>query len=129
LAHDFGLPERYLQIPSLALGGHESILHLLFAVMELCKMQQLAHCQTTFSSTKVTNVKNRPTGGHSVELRSGLYGLALLLGELVFEPLFLHCSRFMDLFELPLKVEDQLFLLGRILRQVGPALSTFRQGL
>jgi hypothetical protein len=83
----------------------------------------------TFSLTKITNIKNRPTNGHSIGLRSGLYGLALLLGELVLEPLLLHRCHFTDLFELSLKVEDPLFLLGRILQQVGPALGTFCQGL
>jgi hypothetical protein len=35
----------------------------------------------------------------------------------------------MVLFELSLKVEDPLFLLGRILQQVGLAFGMFRQGL
>jgi hypothetical protein len=62
-------------------------------------------------------------------LRSGLYGLALLLGELILEPLLLRTHHFTDLFELSLKVEDSLFLLGRIHQQVGPALGMFRKGL
>jgi hypothetical protein len=67
-------------------------------------MQQLAYRQTTYSSIKIINRKNRPTDGHGVELRSGLYGFAPLLGELVLEPfLFRHC-RLTDLFELSLKV-------------------------
>jgi hypothetical protein len=52
-----------------------------------------------------------------------------LLGELVLEPLLFSRCRLMDLFELSLKVEDPLFLLGRILQQVEPAFGTFRQGL
>jgi hypothetical protein len=68
----------------------------------------------TFSSTKITNIINQPTGGHSFELRSGLYGLAPLLSKLVLEPLLLCRCRFTDLFELSVKVEDPLFLLGRI---------------
>jgi hypothetical protein len=92
-------------------------------------MQQLAYHETTFSPTKIINIKNRPTGGHSVELRSGLYGLALLLSELILEPLVLSRCRFTDLFELSLKAEDLLFLVLRILQQVGLAFGTFRQGL
>jgi hypothetical protein len=62
-------------------------------------------------------------------LRNGLYGLALLLGGLVLEPLLLHHCRFTDLFELSLNVEDLLFLLGRILQQAGLTFGTFHQGL
>jgi hypothetical protein len=92
-------------------------------------MQQLAYRQTTVSSTKIINIKNRPTGGHSVELRSGLYGLAPLLSKLVLKPLLFSRCCLTDLFELSLKVEYPLFLLGRILQQVRPAFGTFRQGL
>jgi hypothetical protein len=58
-------------------------------------------------------------------LRSSLYGLALLLDELVLEPLLLGSRCLMDLLELLLKVDDPLFLLRRVLQQVGPALGSF----
>jgi hypothetical protein len=54
-------------------------------------------------------------------LRGGLHGLALLLGELVLEPLLFGSRRLTDLLELSLKVDDLLLLLCRILQQVGPA--------
>jgi hypothetical protein len=60
-----------------------------------------------------------------MELRSSLYGLALLLGELVLEPLLLGSRCLTDLLELLLKVDDPLFLLHRVLQQVGPALGSF----
>jgi hypothetical protein len=61
-------------------------------------------------------------------LRSGLHGLAPLLGEIVLEPFFLS-RRLTELLELSLKVDDPLLLLRCILQQVGPALGTFRLGL
>jgi hypothetical protein len=70
-------------------------------------------------------MKIRPTSGHNIELRSSLYGLALLLDELVLEPLLLGSRCLMDLLELLLKVDDPLFLLRRVLQQVGPALGSF----
>jgi hypothetical protein len=48
-------------------------------------------------------------------LRGGLHGLALLLGELVQEPLFFDGCCLSDLLELSLKVDDPLLLLRRIL--------------
>jgi hypothetical protein len=60
-------------------------------------------------------------------LRSGLHGLAPLLGELVLDPFLLSPRHLVDF--LSLKVDDALLLLRRILQQVGPALGTFRQGL
>jgi hypothetical protein len=48
-------------------------------------------------------------------LRSGLFGLALLLGELVLELLLLGSRRLPDLFELLLKLNDPLLLRRRIL--------------
>jgi hypothetical protein len=47
-------------------------------------------------------------------LRSSLYGLALLLGELVLEPLLLCGFRLTDLLEFSLKVDNLLLLLSRI---------------
>jgi hypothetical protein len=55
-------------------------------------------------------------------LHSGLQGLAPLLGELILELLLISGRRLTDLFELPLKVDNPLFLLRCILQQVGPAL-------
>jgi hypothetical protein len=62
-------------------------------------------------------------------LRSGLHGLAPLLGELILEPFLLSRRRLTDLLELSLKVDDPLLLLHCILQQVGPTLGMFRQGL
>jgi hypothetical protein len=58
-------------------------------------------------------------------LRSSLYGLALLLGELVREPLLLGNCRLTDLLVLLLRVDTSLFLLYRVLQQVGPTLGLF----
>jgi hypothetical protein len=55
-------------------------------------------------------------------LHSGLHGLAPLLGELILELLFLSGSSRADLLELLLKVDNPLFLLRRMLQQVGPTL-------
>jgi hypothetical protein len=55
-------------------------------------------------------------------LRSGLHGLAPLLGELVLEPFLIGGRRLMDLLELSLEVDNPLFLLLSMLQQVGPAL-------
>jgi hypothetical protein len=74
-------------------------------------------------------MKIRPTSSHSIELRSSLHGLALLLGELVLEPFLLGGCRFTDLLEFSLKVDNPLFLLGRILQQVGPAFGPVCQRL
>jgi hypothetical protein len=49
-------------------------------------------------------------------LCSVLYGLALLLGELVRKPFFLGSGRLTDLLELLLKVDNQLLLLCCILQ-------------
>jgi hypothetical protein len=54
-------------------------------------------------------------------LRGGLHGLALLLGELILEPLLFGGCLLTDLLELSLKVNDPLLLLYRILQQVDPA--------
>jgi hypothetical protein len=62
-------------------------------------------------------------------LRSSLYGLALLLGELVLKPFLLSGRRLTDLLELPLKVDDPLLLLRRIFQQLSPALGPLCQGL
>jgi hypothetical protein len=97
-------------------------------VVELCKRQQLEYNQKT-SIFEIVSIKNRPTNGHSIELRSGLHGLVPLLGELVLESFLLSRRRLTNLLELSLKVDDPLLLLRRILQQVGPALGTFRQGL
>jgi hypothetical protein len=59
-------------------------------------------------------------------LRSGLHGLALLLGKLVLEAFLLSRRRLRDLLELSLKVDNTLLLVRCILQKVGPALSTFR---
>jgi hypothetical protein len=48
-------------------------------------------------------------------LRSGLHGLAPLLGELVLKPLLISSRRLTDLLELPLNVDNPLFLLFRML--------------
>jgi hypothetical protein len=48
-------------------------------------------------------------------LRGGLHGLALLLAELVLEPLLFSGCRLADLLELSLKVDDLLLFLCRIL--------------
>jgi hypothetical protein len=58
-------------------------------------------------------------------LRSSLYDLELLLGELILEPLLLGSRRLTDLLELLLKVDNPLFLLCRVLQKVGPALGLF----
>jgi hypothetical protein len=55
-------------------------------------------------------------------LRSGRLVLALLLSDLVFEPLLLDNRRLPDLFELLLKINDPLLLRRRILQEVSPAL-------
>jgi hypothetical protein len=62
-------------------------------------------------------------------LCGNLYGLALLLGELVLEPLLFGSCRLMDLLELLLKVDNLLFFLRRVLQQVSPALGLFCYGL
>jgi hypothetical protein len=67
-------------------------------------------------------IRNRPTSSSSVKLRSGLHGLAPLLGELILELLFLGGSSLADLPKLSLKVDNPLFLLRRMLQQVGSAL-------
>jgi hypothetical protein len=74
---------------------------------------------------KITNTKIRPTNGYSIELRSSLHGLALLLGELVLEPLLFGSRRLTDLLELLLKVGNPLLPLCRVLQQVDPALGPF----
>jgi hypothetical protein len=48
-------------------------------------------------------------------LRSGLHGLALLLGELVLKPLLFGGFRLANLLELSLKVNDLLLLLHCII--------------
>jgi hypothetical protein len=53
----------------------------------------------------------KPTSSRSVKLRSGLHGLASLLGELVLELLLIGGRCLTDLLELSLKVENPLFLL------------------
>jgi hypothetical protein len=55
-------------------------------------------------------------------LRSGIHGLAPLLGKLVLEPLLISGCHLTDLLELSLKVDNPLFLLLGMLQQVGPAL-------
>jgi hypothetical protein len=60
-------------------------------------------------------------------LCSSLFGLALLLGELVLELLLLGSRRLSDLFELLLKLSDPLILRRHILQQVSPALSQVNQ--
>jgi hypothetical protein len=45
----------------------------------------------------------------------------LLLGELFLEPFLFGSCQLTDLLELSLKVDDPLFLLRRVLQQVGPA--------
>jgi hypothetical protein len=67
------------------------------------------------SFNKIASTKSRPTSGHGFEFRSGLYGLALLLGELVLEPFLLGGHCLMDLLELLLKVDNLLLLLYCIL--------------
>jgi hypothetical protein len=57
----------------------------------------------------------KPTSSRSVKLHSGLHSIALLLGELVLEPLLIGGCRLTDLLELPLKVDNPLFLLFRML--------------
>jgi hypothetical protein len=49
-------------------------------------------------------------------LRSSLYNLALLFGELVLEPPLLVSRRLTDLLELLLKVDNPLFLLRCVLQ-------------
>jgi hypothetical protein len=58
-------------------------------------------------------------------LCGSLYGLALLLGELVLEPRLFGSCRLTDLLELLLKVDNPLFFLRRVPQQVGPALGLF----
>jgi hypothetical protein len=67
-------------------------------------------------------IRIRPTSSRSVKLRSGLLDLAPLLGELILKLLFLSGGSLADLLELLLKVNNPLFLLRRMLQQVGPAL-------
>jgi hypothetical protein len=74
-------------------------------------------------------MKIRPTSSHSIELRSSLHDLALLLGELVLEPFLLGGCRLTDLLELSLKVDNPLLLFSRILQQVGPAFGPLCQRL
>jgi hypothetical protein len=62
-------------------------------------------------------------------LRSSLHGLALLLDELVLEPFHLGGCRLTGLLELLPKVDNPLFLLSRILQQVGPAFGPLCQRL
>jgi hypothetical protein len=71
----------------------------------------------------------RHTSSHSIELRSSLHGLALLLGELVLEPFLLRGCRLTDLLDLSLKVDDPRLLLRRILQQVGLPFGPFCQRL
>jgi hypothetical protein len=61
-------------------------------------------------------MKIRPTGRRGIKLRSSLHGLALLLGELVLEPLLLSGCRLTDLLEFLLKVDNLLLLLRCILK-------------
>jgi hypothetical protein len=56
-------------------------------------------------------MKIQPTSNHGIELRGSLHGLALLLGELIFELLLLGGRRLVDLLELSLKVDNPLLLL------------------
>jgi hypothetical protein len=58
-------------------------------------------------------------------LCSSLYGLALLLGEFVLEPLLFGSCCLTDLLEVLLKVDNPLFFLCRVLQKVGPALVMF----
>jgi hypothetical protein len=53
----------------------------------------------------------KPTTSRSVKLRSGLHGLAPLLGELILEPILIGGHRLTDLLELSFKVDNLLFLL------------------
>jgi hypothetical protein len=62
-------------------------------------------------------------------MRSGLVGLVLLLCELVLKLLLLGSRRFLDLFELLLKLNDPLLLHRYILQQVGAALGPVCQRL
>jgi hypothetical protein len=78
-------------------------------------MSQLTYHEKTFFN-KITNTKIRPTNGYSIELHSSLHGLALLLGELVLEPLLFGSRRLTDLLELQLKVSNPLFRLHRVLQ-------------
>jgi hypothetical protein len=74
-------------------------------------------------------MKIRPTGSHSIELRSSLHVLALLLSELVLEPFLLGGCRLTDLLEFSLKVDNPLLLLSRILQRVGAAFGPLCQRL
>jgi hypothetical protein len=56
----------------------------------------------------------KPTSSRSVKLRSGLHGLAPLLGKLVLEPLLIGGRCLTDLLELSLMVDNPLFLLSRM---------------
>jgi hypothetical protein len=58
----------------------------------------------------------RSTSSRSVKLCSSLHGLALLLGELILELLFLGGSSLVDLLEPSRKVNNPLLLLRRILQ-------------
>jgi hypothetical protein len=60
-------------------------------------------------------------------LRSGLHGLAPLLVKLILELLLIGSCCLTDLLELSLKVDYPLFLLPRMLQQVGPALGPIYQ--
>jgi hypothetical protein len=75
----------------------------------------------TFFSKEIVNMKIRPTSSHGVKLRDSLHGLALLLGELVLEPLLLGSCHLAYLLELLLKVDNLLLLFRRILQQVSLA--------
>jgi hypothetical protein len=74
-------------------------------------------------------MKIRPISSHSIQLRSSLHGLALLLGELVLEPFLLGGRCLADLLELSLKVDNPLLLLRRIFEQVGMAFDPLCQRL
>jgi hypothetical protein len=58
-------------------------------------------------------------------LRSSLHNLALLLGELVLEPLLFGSCRLTDLLELLLKVGNPLLPLRLVLQQVDLAIGPF----
>jgi hypothetical protein len=125
LAPSLDLPKRHLQISNLLLvlqGG----VKLLFTVAEAYETSQLAyHKKTSFLLNKITNMKVRATNGYSIELRSSLHGLALLLGKIILEPLLLGSRRLTDMLDLLLKVCDLLLPLHCVLQQVDPAFGPF----